>query len=160
MRTPTVARADHATLHALVLLLCCGMVTAAWILQFSPKQPSRLCLFAKPLPEVCLFKRVSGIPCPGCGLAHSWVAAMHGQFSRSWQYHRLGGLILVYTLLQIAIRLVWFIGKRYRQTSARISSWLDRSMLLIILLLFANWILALILSLLSELIWAKIVATW
>ena len=34
------------------------------------------------LPTACAFRRVTGLPCPGCGLTRSWVLTAHGRFGQ------------------------------------------------------------------------------
>ena len=41
-------------------------------------------------PVLCLFRRVTGLPCPSCGLTRSWQAAGHGRLLDATRYHPLG----------------------------------------------------------------------
>jgi hypothetical protein len=34
--------------------------------------------------HVCLFKRLTGLPCPGCGLTRAFQAMSHGEFRAVW----------------------------------------------------------------------------
>ena len=45
--------------------------------------------------EVCLFRMLTGFPCPGCGLTHAAIALLRGQFHESARYH----LFLIPSLL-------------------------------------------------------------
>lgn len=48
---------------------------------------------------LCPFKLVTGCDCPGCGMGHSLVAAMRGDWAASWCYHPLGmPLALLWTM--------------------------------------------------------------
>lgn len=58
------------------------------------------------LPVVCPFRRLTGLPCPGCGGTHAFVAMAHGDFAAAWAYNPLGAaafaagivwLLLVFT---------------------------------------------------------------
>jgi hypothetical protein len=46
------------------------------------------------LPEggapLCPFRLLTGIPCPGCGMGHSLVFALRGDFAGSFHSHPLG----------------------------------------------------------------------
>ena len=37
----------------------------------------------------CLFRSLTGIPCPGCGMTRGFVAMGHGRFLEAWQVHPL-----------------------------------------------------------------------
>jgi hypothetical protein len=50
------------------------------------------------LPDVCLFHRLTHLPCPSCGLTRSWAAAVRGQFELSLRFHALGAAALVILL--------------------------------------------------------------
>jgi hypothetical protein len=39
---------------------------------------------------LCWLDRLTGIPCPGCGLSRSLSCAIHGMFGASWEYHPFG----------------------------------------------------------------------
>ena len=41
------------------------------------------------LPSVCAFRRLSGLPCPGCGLTRSWVLTAHGRLGHASNVTRL-----------------------------------------------------------------------
>ena len=43
----------------------------------------------------CPFRRVTGLPCPTCGLTRSWNAALHGRLRESLVLHPLGPLTVV-----------------------------------------------------------------
>jgi len=42
------------------------------------------------IPHVCLFQYFLGIPCPGCGMTHSLIAALHGDWLASWRANPMG----------------------------------------------------------------------
>ena len=46
-------------------------------------------------PVICPFRRVTGLPCPTCGLTRSWQAAAHLRVTESLGYHPLGAATLV-----------------------------------------------------------------
>ena len=43
--------------------------------------------------KVCLFKKITGIPCPSCGATHSIVSLIHGDFNGSIMENPLGIII-------------------------------------------------------------------
>ena len=47
--------------------------------------------------NTCIFKRVTGLPCPSCGTIHSVVSILHGNFRKALSENPLGfvGILLV-----------------------------------------------------------------
>lgn len=71
------------------------------------------------LPELCLTKRLTGEPCPSCGLGRSLVLAVHGQLRASRAQHPGGLLLLGWGGLHGLVRLALGLRARGRFT------WLD-----------------------------------
>lgn len=47
---------------------------------------------------LCLFRAVTGLPCPGCGMGHALIAAFRGNWAASFRLHPLGvPFLLVWT---------------------------------------------------------------
>ncbi len=59
-------------------------------------------------PVICPFRRLTGLPCPGCGLTRSWVYLAHGQWSDSLSAHPFGviaaGLTVALVVAVVAAR--------------------------------------------------------
>ena len=43
---------------------------------------------------LCVFRYLTGLPCPGCGLTRSFSCILHGDFSRGYDYHPFGYVLL------------------------------------------------------------------
>jgi Protein of unknown function (DUF2752) len=43
-------------------------------------------------PVICPFRRLTGLPCPACGLTRSWQATAHLHLGDSLGYHPLGAV--------------------------------------------------------------------
>lgn len=56
-------------------------------------------------PVLCLFRRLTGLPCPGCGLTRSWVYLMHGDLTHAFLSNPFGPL-LVLAVLALAVAVV------------------------------------------------------
>ena len=54
------------------------------------------------LPDLCLFHRLTGRPCPSCGLTRSWSALLHGDLGAAFRFHRLGPPLLLALVLLAA----------------------------------------------------------
>lgn len=57
-----------------------------------------------PLPELCHMKRMTGLPCPGCGLTRSFISIAHGQLAASWAYNPMGVFLFAAAVAQIPLR--------------------------------------------------------
>lgn len=57
------------------------------------------------LPKLCLFRNITGIPCPGCGMTRSLIATGHLHFEDAVVFHPLGPpvllLLIVYSMMSI-----------------------------------------------------------
>jgi hypothetical protein len=56
----------------------------------------------------CLFKKMTGVPCPGCGGSRSFVMALHGDFYHSIQMNPMGLLVLIVLVLVAVVQLFLF----------------------------------------------------
>lgn len=89
--------------------------------------------------SLCVFRNVTGLPCPGCGMTRGFVAMGHGHLADAWRYNRLSPgvyafawLALLYMLLAPSYRALW----RWR-LSNRVRGPLYAVLLILIL---ASWI--------------------
>ena len=70
-------------------------------------------------PVICPFRRLTGLPCPGCGLTRSWVYLAHGWWRDAFLAHPFG------PLLALTVVLLGVTAVRARVRGARAPS-LDR----------------------------------
>ena len=56
--------------------------------------------------QVCLFRYVTGLPCPGCGLTRSFSSILHLHFVRAYDYHPFGYILLPLFILAAALLFV------------------------------------------------------
>jgi hypothetical protein len=133
-------RSQRAIPHLIVLGYCSALLLAAILLARVDAGKEHLQIGAYPLPSICAFKNAFGLPCPGCGLTRSWVAIARGELDRSLTFHRLGWLIMIYALLQAVRHTVWLVTPAAQRMVEQTGRWLDRALVLIALLLLANWI--------------------
>ena len=71
-------------------LLCSGVLVIAVVALMLDRLES--------VPHFCLFQRVLGIPCPGCGILHSLNASFHSNFRSAWKANP-SGLVLALALV-------------------------------------------------------------
>lgn len=141
----TTSLVSNLTPHLVVFIACFGILAGALILAPTDSGNSYLELGRISLPQVCVFKNLTGLPCPGCGLSRSMVAAMHGELEMSLAHHRLGFLTLVYIFLQFMYRLGLIVIPRLWAQIFPSGKFLNRGIVALGILFMLNWILNLIL---------------
>lgn len=131
----------HSLSNAVIFAVCFVILIGCLILTPPKKGSPNVQLGGLPLPSACIFRSVTGIPCPGCGLLRSMVSGMHGDVAGSLGYHRLGWLTLFYVFLQFLFRsgvlLFPSLGIRF----SRLGSCLNRSIVVLAALIGIDWIL-------------------
>ena len=62
-------------------------------------------------PTVCLIRRLTGKPCPGCGMTRALSCVAHGQFKQGYQHNKR--VVIVAPLLALS----WFrsVQREYRR---------------------------------------------
>lgn len=83
-----------ATIVVLLVLLGAVLspeVAARWVSQISPG---------------CVFRRVTGLSCPGCGGTRALLAFLRGDWAAAWQYNMLLWVSLL-LLAEEYVRLLW-----------------------------------------------------
>ena len=83
------------------LLLFLGIAGQIWIVYSYIKLEQQEDSF-----NICLFKRVTSLPCPSCGTIHSIVSILHGDFREALSENPLG----FPDLLLVAIVPFWILG--------------------------------------------------
>jgi hypothetical protein len=59
----------------------------------------------------CPFRLVTGIPCPGCGMTHAFLAAFRLDFAEAFRWHPLFPLVML-MIAGYGARLVWYFVRR------------------------------------------------
>ncbi len=133
--------------YLIILILCSVLLGGALILNPSSSEAPHLRVGGITLPSVCIFLNTTGLPCPGCGLTRSIVAAAHGKLGLSFSYHRLGPLILLYIILQFMFNLGYLMIPKWRPPLSRSVRVLHKGIILLAVLFLLNWIFTLFLIL-------------
>jgi hypothetical protein len=63
-------------------------------------------------PLLCPFRLLTGLPCPGCGMARSVVALAHGDLQGSLFYHPLGFVVVAVGVMLVAADSMHFLRRR------------------------------------------------
>jgi hypothetical protein len=143
MEPVTSKQKGELTPYLIILLLCSVILGGAAILKPSTPEAPSLQVGRITLPNVCIFRATTGLPCPGCGLTRSIVAAAHGHMAASISHHRLGLLTLIYVILQFVFNLSYISISKWRGSLYRYIKLLHKGMIILAVLFFLNWILTL-----------------
>lgn len=102
----SACRGAEPLYHVMWLALAAGVLMAAAVLSIQGGSQIVVPVIDQPLPELCSFKRMWGLPCPGCGLTRSCVALVHGELATSWTYNPAGVMIVLLLAFQLPFRLL------------------------------------------------------
>lgn len=83
-------------------------------------------------PPSCFVKKLTGKPCPACGLTRSIVALYNGDFNLSLKYHQAGYIFVCLLLLEFFLRLIPIL------CSHKMVPWIDLCQIIFVSLLFAK----------------------
>lgn len=129
--------------HLVVLFACTAILAAAFLLTPSGPAGNHLRFFSIQIPSTCSFLDLTGLPCPGCGLSRSVVAAVRGDLAVSWGFHRLGALTVLYILLQAVFRIGLLVFPLAAAALSKTGTWLNRGLIGLAILFGINWLISL-----------------
>lgn len=103
-------------------LSCIGALFAAWLALYL-------------LDIGCVFRLMTGIPCPGCGMTRAWLAALRLDFAAAFAYHPL------FWVVPIAFVLAFV---REKMASSKQKRGIDIVIAVLCVLVVAVWIVRLV----------------
>ncbi|MCR4830572.1 MAG: DUF2752 domain-containing protein [Pseudobutyrivibrio sp.] len=57
----------------------------------------------------CVFRSITGLLCPGCGMTHALAATFHGNFSEAMHYNALSLTLFPILIIYLVIKLVQYV---------------------------------------------------
>ena len=96
------ARRPDALFHVVILLLCAGVLVAAGCLRADASTVT-IPYLNRPLPELCMLRRYTGMACPGCGLTRCFISLAHGDWRSAWAFNPAG----VWLFAIVAVQVPW-----------------------------------------------------
>jgi Protein of unknown function (DUF2752) len=82
----------------------------------------------------CLFKAVTGVPCPGCGITRGVVAILRGDFARAWRRNPASFAVVLFFAHAAALTAGESLGAVAPETAAARRLVADRILLATLLL--------------------------
>ena len=113
-----------------------GILAAALV---SDVHSGRVLLEGVPLPPVCIFKLLTSLDCPGCGLTRALILAVHGHFLDSYYMHIWGIPLTIFLGIQVPYRLFRYRnpGWQPRALPVPVKKWISPAVFLSFLLPWA-----------------------
>jgi len=99
----------------IILAVCALALVLAFVLTPGTQQVD---IGGWAIPELCGVKRLTGYPCPGCGLTRSWVYLAHGDWRTALSMNVLGPILFLTAAVQIPLR-TWRIVQGARRRARR-----------------------------------------
>ena len=128
--------------HWTMLILATVALLLSFLLSFEGDGPkASLSLGSVSLPPMCGSRVLFGINCPGCGLTRSYVAIASGDLTGSLQFHRIGWLMWLATVLQLPYRVFCLRELRGKVVERKWPIWFGN---MLIAALIGNWLLLLL----------------
>lgn len=115
MTTPSAGSRRAWTFDATLLATCALAVSAAFLLVPGAE---RVAILGWEIPELCGFKNLTGLPCPGCGLTRSWTYLAHGDVTTAFRMNWLGPVLFVAAALQVPVVSVRMLRRWVRERRA------------------------------------------
>jgi hypothetical protein len=61
----------------------------------------------------CMFRKVTGLDCPGCGMTRGTYALLHGRVGDAFRFNPVGMVLLPLAMIGLGIEVIgWVRGKR------------------------------------------------
>lgn len=130
---------DH-TFHIVLLVMSLSVPVAAWLLEVRGEQQVAVRWIDFTLPGTCSFYRVTGIPCPGCGLTRCFVSLAHGDWRRAWHFNPAGFLVFAIVVSQIPYRTWQLIRLQRKMPELVFWDWPSKILWGTFALLIAQWL--------------------
>ncbi len=103
---PRVVPRPDPLYHTVILVICVAVLILSLLLSVREQRQVLVPILGTPLPELCMFRRMTGTECPGCGMTRSFISLAHGDVRAAWHYNPAGPLLFAILAFQIPYRLV------------------------------------------------------
>lgn len=101
---PAVRNRGARTMHTSIGLAALAILLGAALLRVQDGRQVIVPLADRALPELCYWRTMFGIDCPGCGLTRCFISAAHGHLVEAWRYNPVGLLLFAGVVLQLPYR--------------------------------------------------------
>lgn len=75
------------------------------------------------VPSLCVFHRITGLDCPGCGMTRAFLRLLHGDWRGAWAFNPWSLPLLGFVVLAAALPEAW-LQRALRSRAATLLGWL------------------------------------
>lgn len=91
------------------------------------------------LPELCNFRRLFNVACPGCGMTRSFIHAANFRIGDAWAMNPAGTLLFLSLVASIPLRIMQWLLARYGKPLASTAKFEGGWLTLLTVLMLGNW---------------------
>lgn len=125
--------------HVVWLCLAGSVVLLSMVMQIRNSQEVNVPFTQIPLPELCSFRRFTGMDCAGCGMTRCFISLGHGDLAGAWNYNPAGILLYAVVLFQLPFR-AWQLWRiRRGLPEVHLGQFAYGAMILFAVLMVAQW---------------------
>jgi len=126
--------------HWCFLALASAVVAASLAFSVRGEDHVVVPIVNRALPGTCAFRRITGVPCPGCGMTRSFISTAHGKLADAWRFNPAGVVLFSIVAFQIPYRL-YQICRIRRGLVEHYFTAIDNGLLIgVVVILLAHWI--------------------
>lgn len=92
------------------------------------------------LPELCNFRRVFNLDCPGCGMTRAFISVGHGDWLAAWRYNPASIPTFAMVAFQIPFRLAQIWRARRGREPLSLGGWGYYPLVLLIVVMLGQWV--------------------
>jgi hypothetical protein len=126
--------------HLIWLVLPAAALGLSVVLEIRDSRQVIVPVINRPLPELCMFRRMVGIDCAGCGLTRCFISIGHGRLADAWNYHPAGFLIYAMAAFQIPWRSVQLWRLSRGQSELRLGKSANPLIFAMAVVLLGEWV--------------------
>jgi hypothetical protein len=147
--SPAAASTGDRVQHWFLLIASSLVILASFILHVQETQRVALPGLERSLPGICAFRRITGQPCPGCGLTRSFVSIAHGDLLAAWHFNPAGPLIFLIVAAQIPYRAIQLWRIRRGRPQWQVTTFAYYVVWMMVAALFGQWVLKILWKVMS-----------
>lgn len=134
--------------HWVFLVMASGVVAASLACSIRGREQVILPILNTAVPGSCTFRRLTDLPCPGCGMTRAFISLAHGRLADAWSFNPAALVFFAVVVFQIPYRIFQISRIRRGLAEHRFVA-------------FDHWVLVgVVVILLVQWVWAMAIRMW